>query len=92
LTFIAKLTIQAGKEQEFEAQMHSVVLKVREESGNHACIMHRAADNSRLFMFYKEYTDQAALEAHRQHLRELGVDLRAMIEGPPGLEFFDRLA
>lgn len=33
LTFIAKLTIQAGKEQEFEAQMRTVVPKVREEPG-----------------------------------------------------------
>jgi quinol monooxygenase YgiN len=91
LTFIAKLTIQAGKEQEFEAQMRTVVPKVREEPGNHAYIMHRLQDNPRGLMFYEEYTDQAALDAHRQHLPELGVDLRAMLEGPPVLEFYEKL-
>jgi quinol monooxygenase YgiN len=43
-------------------------------------------------MFYEEYTDQAALEAHRRHLRELGVDLRAVLESPPVLEFYEKLA
>ena len=54
-----------------------------EESGNHAYIMHRAVDNPRIFMSYEEYTDQAALEAHRRHLWELGVGLRAVLAGPP---------
>jgi quinol monooxygenase YgiN len=92
LTFTAKLTVQAGKEQEFEATMRKVVPRVREEPANHAYIMHRAVDNPRVFMFYEEYTDQVALEAHRRHLRELGVDLRAMLEGPPVLEFYEKLA
>lgn len=53
--------------------------------------MHRLQDNPRGLMFYEEYTDQAALDAHRQHLPELGVDLRAMLEGPPVLEFYEKL-
>ncbi len=51
LTFIAKLTIQAGKEQEFAAKMRTVVPKVREEPGNHAHIMHRLQETPRAFMF-----------------------------------------
>jgi quinol monooxygenase YgiN len=92
LTFTAKLTVQVGKEQEFEETMRDVVPSVREEPGNHAYIMHRAVDNPRIFMFHEEYTDQAALETHRRHLRELGVDLRAVLEGPPVLEFYEKLA
>jgi quinol monooxygenase YgiN len=53
--------------------------------------LHRAQDNPRLFMFYEEFDDQEALEAHRAHLREMGIDLRAMLDGAPTLEFYDKL-
>jgi quinol monooxygenase YgiN len=91
LTFTAKLTVQAGQEAEFERVMRAAVPKVREEPGNQAYIFHRSKDNPRVFMFYEEYDDQAALEAHRAHLREMGIDLRAMLDGAPTLEFYDRL-
>lgn len=91
LTFTAKLTVQAGQEAEFERIMRAAVPKVREEPGNQAYIFHRSKDNPRVFMFYEEYDDQAALEAHRAHLREMGIDLRAMLDGAPTLEFYDKL-
>ena len=92
LTFTAKLTVKAGQEQEFERIMHMAVPKVREEPGNHAYIFHRSTQDSRVFMFYEEYDDQAALDAHRAHLREMGLDLRALLDGPPMLEFYEKLA
>jgi quinol monooxygenase YgiN len=92
LTFTARVTVQAGKEQEFEAMMCDAVPRVREEPGNHTYIVHRAVDNPRVFMSYEEYADQAASEAHRRHLQELGVDLRAGLEGPPVLESYEKLA
>ena len=92
LTFTAKLTVQAGSEQEFERIMQMAVPKVREEPGNHAYIFHRSTQDPRVFMFYEEYDDQAALEAHRAHLRDMGIDLRALLDGPPTLEFYDKLA
>jgi len=92
LTFTAKLTVQAGSEQEFERIMQIAVPKVREEPGNHAYIFHRSTQDPRVFMFYEEYDDQAALEAHRAHLRDMGIDLRAMLDGAPTLEFYEKLA
>ena len=92
LTFTAKLTVQAGSEQEFERIMRMAVSKVREEPGNHAYVFHRSTQDPRVFMFYEEYDDQAALEAHRAHLRAMGIDLRAMLEGPPMVEFYEKLA
>lgn len=91
LTFTAKLTVKAGQEAEFERIMRAAVPKVREEPGNHAYIFHRAQDDPRVFMFYEEYSDQAALDAHRAHLREMGIDLRSMLEGAPQLDFYDKL-
>jgi quinol monooxygenase YgiN len=43
-------------------------------------------------MLYEEYDEQAALEAHRAHLREKGIDLRAFLDGPPIVEFYEKLA
>ena len=92
LTFTAKLTVKAGSEQEFERIMRIAVPKVREEPGNHAYIFHCSTQDPRVFMFYEEYADQAALEAHRAHLRDMGIDLRALLDGPPTLEFYEKLA
>ena len=92
LTFTAKLTVKAGSEQEFERMMRIVVPKVREEPGNHAYIFHRSTQDPRVFMFYEEYADEAALEAHRAHLRDMGIDLRALLDGPPTVEFYEKLA
>ena len=92
LTFTAKLTVKTGCEQEFERLMRIAVPKVREEPGNRAYILHRSTQDPRLFMFYEEYEDQAALEAHRAHLRLMDIDLRAMLDGPPTVEFYDKLA
>jgi autoinducer 2-degrading protein len=91
LTFIATLTVKAGHEEEFARTMRAAVPKVREEPGNHAYIFHRSTDNPRVFMFYEEYADQAALDAHRAHLREMGIDLRAMLDGAPQLTFYEKL-
>ncbi len=91
LTFTAKLTVKAGGEEAFERTMRAAVPKVREEPGNHAYIFHRSTENPRVFMFYEEYADQAALDAHRAHLRDMGIDLRAVLDGAPALEFYEKL-
>lgn len=91
MSLVAKLTVQEGKEQDFINAMKDVVPAVREEPGNNAYIMNRSKENPRLFVFYEEYTDQAAFDAHRKHLGELGVDLRAILDGAPVLEFYEKI-
>ena len=91
LTFTATLTVQAGYEHEFERIMRAAVPKVRQEPGNQAYILHRSAQEPRVFMLYEAYDDQAALEAHQAHLRDMDIDLQAMLDGAPVLEFYDKL-
>ena len=91
MSLVAKLTVQEGKEQDFIDAMKDVVPAVRKEPGNNAYIMNRSKENPRLFVFYEEYTDQAAFDAHRKHLGELGVDLRAILDGAPVLEFYEKI-
>ena len=91
LTLTAVLTVKAGHEAEFERVMQVTVPKVREEPGNHAYVLSRSADNPRVFLVYEEYEDAEALESHRAHLKEMGIDLRDLLDGPPVLAFYDKL-
>ena len=91
MSLVAKLTVQEGKEQDFIDAMKDVVPAVREEPGNNAYIMNRSKEHPRTFVFYEEYTDQTAFDAHRKHLGELGVDLRAILDGAPVLEFYEKI-
>jgi quinol monooxygenase YgiN len=92
LTFLAKITVKSGREDEFERTMRAAVPKVHAESGNHAYIFHRSSENPRMFMFYEQYTDQAALDAHRAHLKEMGIDLTSFLDGAIVREVYDLLA
>lgn len=91
LTFTAKLTVKADQAGEFERIMRDAVPQVRDEPDNHAYVFHRSTDNPFVFMFYEQYTDEAALDAHRAHLKEMGIDLRAMLDAPPVLDFYEKL-
>ena len=91
LTLTAVLTVKAGREDEFERIMHVVVPKVREEPGNHAYVLNRSAENPRVYLVYEEYEDAEALASHRAHLKEMGIDLRDLLDGPPVLTFYDKL-
>ena len=92
ITLTAKLTIKAGKEKEFETLMKGIVPKVRQEPGNRAYTMCRSKENPRVFMFFEEYADKAAIQAHGQHFKELGIDLSAYLDGPVVAEYYDKIA
>ena len=91
IALVAKLTVKEGKEQEFIDAMKDVVPAVRDAPGNGAYIMNRSKDDPSTFVFYEEYTDQAAVDAHRKHLGELGVNLAAILDGAPSLEFYEKI-
>lgn len=92
ITLTAKLTIKEGKEKEFETLMKGIVPQVRKEEGNISYIMCRSKDNPRLFLFFEEYADQAAVQAHGKHLRSLGIDFAAYLDGPPVAEYYEKIA
>ncbi len=92
ITLTAKLTIKAGKENEFETMMKGIVPKVRQEPGNHYYIMCRSKQNPRVFLFFEEYADQKAVQAHGQHLKELGLDFSSFLDGPVAAEYYDKIA
>ena len=88
LTVIAKLEVKTGQESEFAEAIKRVAEQVRTEPGNKAYRVHQAKEDPGLFMVYEQYQDQAALDAHREHMQSIGGELGSMLKGPPSLEFY----
>jgi quinol monooxygenase YgiN len=90
LAIVAKLNAQPGKGAELAQAMNTIAGKVRaNESGNHAYNVHRGTENADLVMIYELYDDEEALNAHRQHMKEMGVNLAELLAGKPELEYFE---
>ena len=92
ITLTAKLTIKADKADEFEKVMKEIVPEVRTEKGNITYTMLRSKADPRVFLFFEEYVDQAAIQAHGKHLGELGLDFSAYFDGPPVAEYYQKIA
>lgn len=53
-----------GREDELAKQLFALVTPTRKEPGCLSYRLHRDPENRRKFMFYEEFTDQAALDLH----------------------------
>ena len=71
IALVAKLKVKEGKEQEFIDAMKDVVPAVRDQPRNRAYIMNRSKDDPSTFVFYEEYTDQAAVDEMRNQLNKI---------------------
>lgn len=90
LAIVAKLNAQPGKGDELATAMNGIAERVRaNEQGNRAYNIHRGSDDSDLIMVYELYTDQAALDAHRAHMKEMGVNFADLLASKPQLEYFE---
>lgn len=85
---IARLSIQAGKNEEFERIFNELQAAVRaNEPGNNFYACHRTDDDT-TYVVMEQYKDQAALEAHRgsDHFKTIGAKLGGVMAGRPELE------
>jgi len=57
--------IQPGHEDEAVELFHHMTEQTRTEPGNLFYQVHRSSTKPRQFFIYEQYTDQAALDAHR---------------------------
>jgi quinol monooxygenase YgiN len=57
--------IKPGHEDEALAHFRALVPPTRSEPGCHMYLVHRSPSEPRKFFLYEQYTDQAALDAHR---------------------------
>ena len=85
IAVVAKLTVQDGKAEEFEAAAREMVAAVgRAEAGRTLMYsLHRAKDDPNVFIFYEQYADEDALAAHRttEHMAAFGGKIRGLLAG-----------
>jgi len=92
VSLTAQLTVKADKADEFEKLMKEIVPKVRAEKGNITYTMLRSKKDPRVFLFFEEYADQEAIQAHGKHMGELGVNFADYFDGPVVAEYYDKIA
>lgn len=89
LVIVAKLKAAPGKGNDLAQAMVQIAEKVRTEPGNHGYAVHQSSADQDLVMIYEKYTDKEALDAHRQHMKEMGVNLSDLLAGRPELETYE---
>ena len=53
-----------GRQEDLARELQALVAPTRQEAGCLAYELHRDPENAKKFMFYEQFTDQAALDAH----------------------------
>jgi hypothetical protein len=84
LTFLAKITVKSGREDEFERTMRAAVPKVHAESGNHAYIFHRRIRVCSCSMSSTRIGRRSTPIA-----RTWGIDLTSFLDGAIVREVYD---
>ena len=91
----AKLTVQAGKNEEFESVFSRLMAAVKDqESGCNFYAIHQSRTDSQIYMVLEQYVDEEALAAHGKsdHFRSLGAELAPCMAAAPEIEYFDAIA
>jgi quinol monooxygenase YgiN len=91
---VVRMRVKEGEEEHAVALMRQLAEETRKEPGNELYIPCRAADDPRSFLFYEQYADRAAFEAHgaSEHFQRLAVDgLWGLLDGDRERTFFETL-
>jgi len=65
LILVVRVTIKAGHEDNVLEPFHKLQEETRREPGCIEYIVQRSRENSRRYLIYERYKDQAALDTHR---------------------------
>lgn len=84
----AVMTATPGNGDALVDAMKTIAVEVEKEPGNHGYLVHQSVDDADTVLIYEQYTDQTALEAHREHLKELGGGLKGLLAGRPDVKQF----
>lgn len=94
ISLIAKLTVQDGKNEEFENIFKELEQAVRtNEPGNlfYSC---NRADNANEYIVLEQYVDQEAVDAHGKsdHFKEIGGKLGGVLAGRPDIQRLESIS
>lgn len=89
---VATLTVQPGKEQEFEDIFKALRQQVLDnEEGCEMYDIYRSKSEPTTYVVMERYRDQDALKAHGEsaHFKAAGPKLGAVLGGAPKIEYLD---
>ncbi|MEM8489131.1 MAG: putative quinol monooxygenase [Bacteroidota bacterium] len=89
---LATITVQQGKNAEFEQIFLSLTEQVRaNEPGNILYALHRSKADPQIYKVMEQYDSPAALDAHGKadYFREANKALGALVAVPPEIEILD---
>ena len=96
ITIIAKLQANPGKENELRAVLTEMVSQVKQHEAGKVLTysLHTSNDDPTMFLFYEQYVDADALEAHGKtdHMSDMGGKLRGVLAGRPVIEHYAQIA
>lgn len=96
ITVVAKLQATPGKEEELATVLQDMVGKVKANEAGRVVrySLHRADNDPTLFLFYEQYADADALDAHgkTEHMAAMGASLRGLLAGRPVIERYTQIA
>jgi quinol monooxygenase YgiN len=96
ITVVAKLQANPGKEDELKAALTEMVgnVKTHEAGAVLAYSLHVADIDPTLFLFYEQYANAEALEAHGKtdHMKAMGAKLGGLLAGRPVIERYTQIA
>ena len=91
---VVRMTAREGAEDEAVATMRELAEATRKEPGCELYIPTQDPENPRAFLFYEQYVDKAALEAHgaSEHFERLAAGkLFELMEGSRERTFYETL-
>ncbi len=92
---VATLTVQAGKEAEFETVFKELRTQVlANEKGCEMYDVYKSKADGTKYVIMERYTDEAALKAHGEsaYFKAAGPKLGAVLGGAPVLDYLDPVA
>ena len=93
-TLIAKIKAKPGSEKELEDAFRDMIKKVRaSEPGCLTYILHKSNEDPTAFVWYENYTDEAAFATHRKtdHMKEMGTRIASLLAEKPQIELLTEL-
>lgn len=91
---IAKLTVQAGKNKEFEGIFTRLMAAVNEnESGCNFYALHQSRTDPQTYMVLEQYATEEALAVHSKtdYFRSIGAELAPCMAKAPEIEYMDAI-
>lgn len=94
LTVVAKVRAKPGREEEVLSELNKLVTETRSEPGCLNYDLHRSQTEPAVFMFYENWTDRDALDAHAAspHMKAWGAKQPDMLAHGVEVNLFDMVS